>query len=138
MLLMAYRQPVLFKEVDTGFPSKPDERFGFFVGFSETVGHQNTFKILDAETKQIVTRSRVRLPKDTPNLRAIKWAAPEELDTEDVVDKELAGLMPTRPSKHDVVVETVPEDDASIVKIIFTETPRSSVSFSHEKLQFCH
>ena len=62
MLQMPYRQPVFFNATgdDVKFPSKPHERFGYFVGFSETVGHQNTFKILTADARKIVCRSRVR------------------------------------------------------------------------------
>ena len=72
MLQMPYRQPVFFKEHPYSFPNSPYERFGYFVGFSTSVGHSNTFKILDEKTGQILFRSRVRLPKDVPNTRALK------------------------------------------------------------------
>ena len=74
MLQMSYRQPVFFKEHESSFPESPSERFGYFVGFSTSVGHNNTFKILTADTKQILYRSRVRLPKDVPNVRALEFA----------------------------------------------------------------
>ena len=57
MLQMPHRQPVFHIAAgeDMKFPSKPHERFGYFVGFSETVGHQNAFKILTADTREVVS-----------------------------------------------------------------------------------
>ena len=34
-------------------------------------GHQNTFKLLTADTNKIIARSQVRIPKDIPNIRAL-------------------------------------------------------------------
>ena len=66
MLQMSYRQLVFFKEHEYSFPESPYERFGYFVGFSTSVGHSNTFKILDVKTGKILFWSRVRLPKGVP------------------------------------------------------------------------
>ena len=46
-----------------------NESSGRFVGFSEHVGHQMTYKILTDDTQTIIFRSRVRLFAHSPNLK---------------------------------------------------------------------
>ena len=50
-----------------------------FVGISENVGHDMTFKILNSSTNKIINRSNVRSAKDKehPNLRAEPLNSPE-------------------------------------------------------------
>ena len=68
---MTYRTRVYFKaHPDKVTVEKIDERPGFFVGFSEGVGHSGTYKILTEDTTQIIYRSRVRVASDLPNKRA--------------------------------------------------------------------
>ena len=54
MLQMPYRQPVFFKEHPYSFLKSPYKHLGYFVGFSTSVGHANTFKILDEKTGKIL------------------------------------------------------------------------------------
>ena len=71
-LQMPYRQPVFYKEVNHAYTSKSAECFGYFVDFSTSVDHANTFKILDLKTNKIMFRSWVRLPtKDLPNTHSL-------------------------------------------------------------------
>ena len=51
------------------FPSESDEMLGRFVGFSEHVGHQMTYKILTDDTLRVIHRSRIKLASISPNLR---------------------------------------------------------------------
>jgi hypothetical protein len=50
------------------FPSSSDELPGRFVGFSENVGHQMTYKILTTDTLKVIHRSRIKLATLDPNL----------------------------------------------------------------------
>jgi hypothetical protein len=61
-------KPVYFNADETAFPSETREIHGRFVGFSETVGHGMTFKILSDNTHKIFHRSEVRtaLNPDAP------------------------------------------------------------------------
>jgi hypothetical protein len=65
-------EPVLFNAGNFAFPSGSRGIAGRFVGFSETVGHGMTYKILSNDTHKIFHRSEVRsaLDPDAPNLRA--------------------------------------------------------------------
>ena len=51
------------------FPSESDESPGRFVGFSESVGHKMTFKVLTDETKIVIYRWRFRLMDTGKNRR---------------------------------------------------------------------
>jgi hypothetical protein len=74
---MIYRfrfyDPIYYKrdESEGGkkFPSASDELSGRFVGFSEHVGHQMTYKILTDDTMKVIYRSRIKLATLDPNLR---------------------------------------------------------------------
>ena len=56
MLIMPYRQPVfcLTTGDEDKLPSKDHEHLAYFIGFSVTVGHQNTFKLLTADAKKAI------------------------------------------------------------------------------------
>ena len=49
--------------------SSQDELAGFFVGFSESIGHSMTYKILTDDTSKVILRSRIRLSTINPNLQ---------------------------------------------------------------------
>ena len=53
-------EPVYFKANDSSFPKDSPEKFGYFVAFSENVGHSMTYKIWNKETNKIIDRSVVR------------------------------------------------------------------------------
>ena len=82
-LIMPYRTPVYVKRIEAAYPSQPDEIFGFFVGFADTVGHDCTFRILIPETSSLLFRSRVRLHKDLVNKRALALRD-KTFDVEDI------------------------------------------------------
>ena len=44
-----------------------DESAGYFVGFSEDVGHPMTYKVLTDDTRKVIYRSRIRLASIDPN-----------------------------------------------------------------------
>ena len=46
-----------------------DKSAGHFVGFSETVGHPMTYKVLTDDTRKVIYRSRIRLATIDPNLQ---------------------------------------------------------------------
>jgi len=52
------------------FPSSSNEIACRFVGFSESVGHPMTYKVLTSDTKKVLYRSRIRLASECPNPRA--------------------------------------------------------------------
>ena len=65
MLRFYFCQPVYYKMDDSSFPSDSTEAYGRFVGISENVGHDMTFKILTSDTNKVINRSNVR-PADDP------------------------------------------------------------------------
>ena len=111
------------------FPESPYERFGYFVGFSTSVGHSNTFKILDVKSGKVLFWSRVRLPKDVPNTRELKAYDTDNKPFDrgkggkDISEKELSELAQAKfaglnlPEKEEtekigdvLVSELTPED----------------------------
>ena len=66
---LRYRERVYYRTQDATkrYPNESTERCGFMVGFSETVGHSITYKILTEDTGKIIHRSRVRRAEDLPN-----------------------------------------------------------------------
>ena len=72
LLQFEWYEPVYYREEETEFPSKSKERFGWFVGIADTVGHALTFMILAEDTQRILHRSVVRTATDpmSRNLRA--------------------------------------------------------------------
>ena len=70
ILLFTFYQPVFYATYDQHFPSKSEERAGYWVGFGEHCGDAMTHKILDQDTLKIIYRSAVRPKKSsTPNHR---------------------------------------------------------------------
>jgi hypothetical protein len=51
------------------FPSESNEIKAKFVGFSESVGHSMTYKVLTVDTNKILYRSRIKLASLEPNRR---------------------------------------------------------------------
>ena len=73
ILLFTFYQPVFYATYDQNFPSKSEERAGYWVGFGEHCGDAMTHKFLDHDTQKIIYRSAVRPKKSsTPN----HWLAP--------------------------------------------------------------
>jgi len=67
-----YREKVYYQRYENTleYPADSREDVGYFVGFSENVGHAMTFKILTlADPPQILHRSRLRRVGGEPNLR---------------------------------------------------------------------
>ena len=97
LLRFFWWEEVYYKIDDASFPSQSREEKGHFVGFSETVGHVFTYKILTPNLK-IIHRSNVRTAMDplTQNLRTAKL-----LDDE---DETLDG--PTYIWSHEDAVDT--------------------------------
>ena len=73
LLLYQFWDPVYIQRYTEpgvkGFPSKPDEIKGRFVGFSHDVGHHFTFKVLTDDTRKIIHRSVLRKADTGRNLR---------------------------------------------------------------------
>ena len=79
LLRFSFYQPVYYKRDDSSFPSDTTEEHGRFVGTSENLGHDMTFKILTSDTNKVLHRSNVR-PADDPvsaNLRAEPLVVPK-------------------------------------------------------------
>ena len=64
LLRFRFWQPVYFMHEDSDFPSESKEERGRWVGISESVGHDMTFKILTDKTCKIIHRSNVRSAND--------------------------------------------------------------------------
>jgi hypothetical protein len=71
ILRFGWWEPIYYKLDDSDFPSESPELPGRMVGFSETVGHAMTYKILTGDTQKIIHRANVRtgLDPDAPNAR---------------------------------------------------------------------
>ena len=69
LLTFSWMKPVYYKHLDSNFSSDSLESLGYFVGFSEHVGHLMTFKIWNRDTNKILDRSAVwsALQSDTTN-----------------------------------------------------------------------
>ena len=63
LLHFTFWEPVFIKNYDGSgkcFPSESNEIIVCFAGFSETVGHSMTFKVINESTKQVLYRSCLR------------------------------------------------------------------------------
>jgi len=49
-----FYQPVFFKSYEDHYPSKSNEKHGYWVGIADSVGDTLTYKILDTETHKVV------------------------------------------------------------------------------------
>ena len=75
---------VYFKRYEEQCPHKTSsEGIGFFVGFAETVGHDNTFLVLTQDTKKVIARSRVQLVSELPNKRLMGIKKEDDDDDDD-------------------------------------------------------
>jgi hypothetical protein len=72
LLQFEWYEPIYYREEEAEFPSASIERFGWFVGIAEIVGHALTFMVLANDTQKILYRSVIRTATDpsTANLRA--------------------------------------------------------------------
>jgi hypothetical protein len=61
LLCFHFWEPVYYKLDNSDFPSDSREKRGHFVGFSESVGHAMTCKILTDNTLKVIHQSNVRL-----------------------------------------------------------------------------
>ncbi|KAG7357923.1 hypothetical protein IV203_014510 [Nitzschia inconspicua] len=97
------------------FPSDTREQLCWMVGFSETVGHAMTYKLLTCDTKKIIHRSSIRSAEDpsTVNVRA----AP--------VDGE--SIKQHIKSKHDALQEISTAPDGHTPSLPIDVTGRSVV-----------
>ena len=79
MLRLNFWEHVFFNTEDASFPSDIPEERRRFMGISENVDHDVTFKILYVSTNKIINRSNVRSGNDNkyPNLRAYPATSPE-------------------------------------------------------------
>lgn len=97
LLRFYFWQPVLYKREDYDFPSESPEGFGNIVGVSEHVGPALCWKILTADTHQVIFRSQVRpFTATDPNLRAAPTDGESSTPSTPVV---LSRQVPTTPAK---------------------------------------
>ena len=96
---------------------KSSEIRGRFVGFSWSVGHSITFKILTDDSKRIISRSQLRLAKDGENnLKLDRQAGAVPQRDYFKSKRDMQGdkvVLPTLDLRENPFVETVDEDEAS-------------------------
>jgi len=68
LLQFQWYEPVYYREEEAEFPSKSRERFGWFVGIAENVGHALTYMVLSKDTSKILHRSVVRTATDPTSM----------------------------------------------------------------------
>jgi Reverse transcriptase (RNA-dependent DNA polymerase) len=68
-MIFEFFDEVYYRRETSSFPSTSTECKGRFVGFSKSVGHAMTYKILTTDTRKIIHRSVVRRASDQRNLR---------------------------------------------------------------------
>ena len=114
------------------FPSSSNEIACRFVGFSESVGHPMTYKILTLDTKQILYRSRIRLSDAEPNLRAEAdvTALKDDGPTNDVEKDKQQSIVQSKPrplaviDPNDIIGRTYltqPAEDGTRIRLRITE-----------------
>jgi hypothetical protein len=90
---------------ETSFPSESKEGLGNIVGISEHCGNALTYKILTADTSQVINRSLLRPANtDDVNLRASKFAGEPPTHNE---------VVKSRNSPPHIMAESKPADTAS-------------------------
>src|SRR5687767_2769975 len=99
--------PVYYKSSESRegihFPSQPNEEKGKFVGFSESVGHMMTYKILSDSTNRILYRSRIRLESEETNKRLDKEFDPNiafQIDNE----SDIPNVVKTKKDEGQLVI----------------------------------
>lgn len=109
VLRFNFWQHVAFADYKTTFPSKPKERTGRFVDFSEHVGHALCYKILTDDTQKIIHRSSVRPLTDAdPNLRSATLGGEDDTLVGDPVIKSRGNHNGDQDSKPSIPSE-IPE-----------------------------
>ena len=91
ILRFTFWEPVFYPNHESHFPSASRELRGRIVGFSETVGHALTYKVLSDDSQRVLHRSSLRSALDPahPNLRLPP------------VDGEIADAMSTDANEPD-------------------------------------
>ena len=118
---MPYRTIVYFKRYEEQYPHKvSSEDIGYFVGFAETVGHNNTFLVLTRDTKKVIARSRIRLANELPNKRLLGTNPDDDDDDKDFVKVETTseGCEVINPFEGD----DIKVDDIKFDKMAVAET----------------
>jgi hypothetical protein len=100
----SWYERVYFNADETVFPSESREVLGHFVGFSETVGHGMTFKILSADTQKIFHRAKVRSALNPDALNLCADLCDGEVDTPLIIK-----------SIKDVSGDTIPQTQLEII-----------------------
>lgn len=91
--IYTFYEPVYFNHHGPEhYPSASNEQLGRFVGFSETVGHALTFKVLHESSSRVLYRSRLRSAQldGEKNLRAQTPNEPSKGKTQEITDKTQA------------------------------------------------
>ena len=70
-MLFLFWEKVYYKHNDAAFPSDSNEKVGRFVGITENVGHDLTFKILTEDTNKVIYWSEIR-SATKPNERNLR------------------------------------------------------------------
>ena len=102
LLRFRFWQPVYFRHDDSNFPSESREEKGRWVGISENVGHDITFKILSNTTRKIIHCSNVRSANDPleSNIRLDPLTIPKIIkDKTDIKNED------TSPTANPIVLD---------------------------------
>ena len=104
ILKFFFWQKVLYKKVDSGFPSESTEALGHIVGISEHCGHALTWQILTEDSQKLIYRSLVRpYSLDDPNLRADMTGGEKDGDITDPIIKSKSDS-----TNHDITTPLAP------------------------------
>ena len=101
------------------FPSKSNEIKAKFVGFSESVGHSMTYKILTLDTNKILHHSCIKLASVDPNKRIDPPS-----DKEDVIFSKNAGRPLVEINSDDLIGHSylsTPTEDGEVTRLKILE-----------------
>ena len=103
---MPYRTIVYYSTYEKQFPNTTSsEGIGYFVGFAENVGHNNTFLVLTHDTNKVIARSRIRPAENPPNKRLMKIVQSE--DHYEMMDQETGETV-------DTIINPFVDDDTKL------------------------
>ena len=143
-----FYQEVYYKLDDSDFPSSTKEGHGYWVGFSENVGHAFTYKVLTSDTQKIIHRGNIRpVTTDARNLRAEQTlgsneAIPEIIKLGPHPDPPLQGITQTDIPVDDFLGRTFlmpPDTDGQIFRariVELIEDHHDDVLTSHDHVKF--
>ena len=77
LLQFDWYEPVYYRQQESSFPSKSNEKLGHFVGISEHVGHALTYKVLTDDSQKIIHWS-VLCTATNPSTRNLRVEDPGE------------------------------------------------------------